>query len=172
MEKSKDQIINEILQMGFFMSQRQVDCWLGLKFTVSQLKTLVYIEFHSGVCIRDLSRVLETTQPYATNLVDSLVKAGLVIRKENSEDRRILSLKTTSKGKKLIADLRDSFTSKMSEYLNQLNLEQLQALAGAFQPLIQIMQSKQDCIIETEDKEGGIALKRSAGHAKKESFKK
>jgi DNA-binding MarR family transcriptional regulator len=55
-------------------------------------------------------------------------------------------LKTTSKGKKLIADLQNSITSEMSDYLVQLSLEQLQAIADGFRPLIQIMRAKQNSL--------------------------
>jgi DNA-binding MarR family transcriptional regulator len=132
--------------MGLFWSQTRLDCWIDLDLTMSQLKSLFYIEVQSNICIMDLSRVLKMAQPNVTSLVDSLVKEGLVSREENPEDRRRMLLKTTSKGKKLIADLQNSITSEMSDYLVQLSLEQLQAIADGFRPLIQIMRAKQNSL--------------------------
>jgi DNA-binding MarR family transcriptional regulator len=146
MEESKKRLIQDINLMGLFWSQTRLDCWIDLDLTMSQLKSLFYIEVQSNICIMDLSRVLKMAQPNVTSLVDSLVKEGLVSREENPEDRRRMLLKTTSKGKKLIADLQNSITSEMSDYLVQLSLEQLQAIADGFRPLIQIMRAKQNSL--------------------------
>jgi len=47
---------------------------------------------------------------------------------DNPEDRRMLLLKTTPKGKTLVANLREGVLSKMSSLLTQLSLEELRAL--------------------------------------------
>jgi len=147
MEKNKDQIIQKIHQMGLFISQNieqsRFDSWIDLNLTMSQLKSLVYIEFQENICIRDLSRTLKMAQPNVSNLVDFLVKEGLVSREENPENRRMLVLKTTAIGKKLITDLRDSISSEMSSCLVQLSLEQLQALADGLNPMVKLMQERQ-----------------------------
>ena len=66
---------------------------------------------------------------------DRLVGQGLVSREENPEDRRMLLLKTTDKGKALLAKLRESGISRMSGILAQLSLEELSALAQGFTAL-------------------------------------
>jgi DNA-binding MarR family transcriptional regulator len=147
-EENKERIIKKIHQMGFLISQNieqgRLDCWIDLNLTMSQLKSLIYIEFQENVCIRDLSRTLKIAQPNVTHLVDFLVKNRLVRRKENPGDRRLLILKNTPKGKKLIAALRDSISTEMSGYLVQLSLEQIQALAEGISPLAKLMQDRQN----------------------------
>jgi DNA-binding MarR family transcriptional regulator len=147
MQKNKDLIIQKINQLGLFISQnieqRRIDSWIDLNLTMSQLKSLVYIEFQENVCIRDLSRTLKMAQPDISNLVDLLVKERLVSREENPENRRMLALKTTAIGKKLITGLRDSISNEMSGYLVQLSLEQLQALVNGLDPLAELMQEHQ-----------------------------
>ncbi len=64
-----------------------------------------------------------------TGIVDRLVEQGLVSREENPEDRRMLLLKTTDKGKTLLAKFRESRINRMSGILAQLSLEALSALA-------------------------------------------
>jgi len=144
METNKDRIIEQIHQMGFIISknieQNRLDSWLFLNLTMSQLKGLVYITFQENVCIRDLSQTLKMAQPNVTNLVDFLVKEGLVSREENPEDRRMLMLKTTAKGKKLVAELTENILNEMSRYLMQLSMEQLQALENGLKPLAKLVQ--------------------------------
>jgi len=157
MENAKDQIIQKIHQMGFLISQNieqnSLNSWLELNLTMSQLKSLMYIDFQENVCIRDLSRTLKIAQPNVTNLVDFLVKEGLVSREENPEDRRMLVLKTTAKGKKLITELRDSILSEMSGYLEQLSVEQLQTLINGLNPLLELMQERRNQISHDQQPE-------------------
>ena len=154
MENNKDRIIQKIHQMAFLISQNiepgSLNSWIELNLTMSQLKSLVYIEFQENVCIRDLSRTLKIAQPNVTNLVDFLVKKGLVTREENPEDRRMLVLKTTAKGKKMITDLRDSIFSEMSGYLEQLSVEQLEALTNGLNPLVKLMQERQNQTVHNQ----------------------
>jgi DNA-binding MarR family transcriptional regulator len=146
-KENKSQIIQKIHKMGFFISQNieqgRLDSWIDLNLTMSQLKSLVYIEFQENVCIRDLSRTLKMAQPNVSNLADFLVKEGLISREENPTDRRLLVLKTTAKGKKLITDLRDSISSEMSSYLVHLSPGQLQVLADGLNPLVKVIQERQ-----------------------------
>jgi DNA-binding MarR family transcriptional regulator len=150
MEKEKEEIIQKINQMGFFISQnidqKKLSYWTDLDLTMNQLKSLLFIEFRENVCIRDLSQILKMAQPNVTNLVDFLVKEGLVSRDENPEDRRMLVLKTTPTAKKLITDLRDSISTEISVYLGQLSLEQLQALTVGLNPVVKLMQEGQSQI--------------------------
>jgi DNA-binding MarR family transcriptional regulator len=144
----KSQLVKKINRMGFLMSQHfqrsSLDSWLGLNLTMSQLKGLMYIDFQENVCVRDLSRSLKMAQPNVTNLVDFLVKAELVSREENPEDRRMLVLKTTTLGKKLVTELRESIMSEMSGYLEQLSVSQLQALLDGLSPLLELVQNHQE----------------------------
>ena len=110
---------------------------------MSQLKSLMYIEFHKNVSLKDLSQALKMAQPNATNLVEFLVKEGLVSRRENPGDRRMLILKTTAKAKKLIGNLRDSMSTEMS-YLRQLNLQQLRTLNDGLQPVLKLIQKEKN----------------------------
>jgi DNA-binding MarR family transcriptional regulator len=140
---NKDELVQQIHNMGFFISQNieqnRLDCWIDLNLTMSQFKSLLIIEFQQNVCIRDLSKFLKMAQPNVTNMIELLVKEGLVSREENPEDRRMLILKTTPNGKKLIADLRDSISSEFSGYLERLSVEQLQALKNGIDPLFNVV---------------------------------
>ena len=142
--ENKKQIIQQIHQMGFFISQNieqgRLDSWIDLNLTMSQLKGLIYIEYQRSTCPRDLSRTLKMAKPNITSLVDFLVQEGLVSRKQNPEDRRLWILTTTPKGKKLLKNLRESVSSEISGYLMQLSLDQLHKLAEGISPLVVLMQ--------------------------------
>jgi DNA-binding MarR family transcriptional regulator len=144
MDQNKDLLIQNIHQLFFSISQsieqNRIASWIDLNLSMSQLKAMVYITFQENVCVRDLSQTFKMAQPNMTHLVDYLVKEGLVSREQNPEDRRIQVLKTTPKGQRLLADIRENIDSIMSGYLEKLNLDQLQALESGLNPLVKMMQ--------------------------------
>ena len=137
MEKAK--LIEEIIRL-----QHQVmravrpnapEHWLGLNLTIGQLKSLFYINFQGSTNLKKLADALGVTPPNVTGIVDRLVEQGMVSRTENPEDRRIFDLTLTERGRALIASLRETGMSRMSAVLDELNSDELSALArglGAF----------------------------------------
>ena len=101
----------------------------GLKPDYWPVEEPFFISFEGSTNFKKLADALGVTPPNVTGIVDRLVEQGLVSREENPEDRRMLLLKTTDKGKALLAKLRESRISRMSGILAQLNLEELSALA-------------------------------------------
>ena len=102
---------------------------MDLSLTIGQLKSLFFIDFEGSTNFKKLATALGVTPPNVTGIVDHLVEQGLVSREENSDDRRMLVLKTTDKGKALLAKLRESSKNQMSGVLARLNLVELSALA-------------------------------------------
>ncbi|MBM2825557.1 MAG: rdhR [Dehalococcoidales bacterium] len=116
-------------QIGRAMGQHPPEAWMDLSLTLGQLKSLFFIDFDGNTNFRKLATALGVTPPNVTRIVDHLVEQGLVSREENPEDRRMLLLKTTDKGKALVAKLRESRMSRMSDILTQLSSAELSALA-------------------------------------------
>ena len=72
------------------------------KLTISQFGILEAL-FHLGPLVqRDLARKLLVTGGNITMVVDNLEKRGLVLRKRNSDDRRLITVHLTASGKDLI----------------------------------------------------------------------
>ncbi len=137
MDRAK--LIEEIIQLqrqtGRAMGQYAPEVWMDLSLTIGQLKSLFFIDFEGSTNFKKLATALGVTPPNVTGIVDRLVEQELVSREENPEDRRMLLLKTTDKGKALLAKLRESRISRMSVILAQLSLEELSALAQGLRAL-------------------------------------
>ncbi len=132
----------QVLLIRNTVDQARPDSWIDLNLTISQLKSLMYIDYHTNVSVKDLAGVLKMAQPNTTKLADLLIKKGLVSRKENPRDRRLLLLNTTAKGKKLLTTLRNSYAGELSNYLKLLSPEQLLSLYDGLAPLTKILQEK------------------------------
>jgi DNA-binding MarR family transcriptional regulator len=95
-----------------------------------------------------LAAALGTTPANVTGIVDRLVEHDLVSRSENVQDRRMLLLRTTSKGEELLANLRERRRNIMSDILARLNTDELAVLAKGLTSLVKATEAQEG---ETQD---------------------
>ena len=129
------QLQQQVVQVEHAMERHAPEAWMELSLTIGQLKSLFFIDFEGSTNFKKLATALGVTPPNVTGIIDHLVEQELVSREENPEDRRMLLLKTTDKGKALLARLRESMITRMSGILTQLSLEELSALAKGLSAL-------------------------------------
>jgi DNA-binding MarR family transcriptional regulator len=71
-------------------------------FSIPQFFLLMHVHRHAHCGMSDLSEGLDITPAAASQLVDRLVQAGLLIRTEDPQDRRARQLALTDHGRELI----------------------------------------------------------------------
>lgn len=137
MDRAK--LIEEIIQlqrMSHSMGRYAPEVWMDLNLTIGQLKSLFFIESEGGTNVKKLATALGVTPPDVTRIVDRLVKQGLVNRRENPKDRRMLLLQATEKGRTLLARLIENKTTHLSHILAHLSTEELTTLAQGLTALV------------------------------------
>jgi DNA-binding MarR family transcriptional regulator len=122
-------------QVNRAMEQYAPEVWMDLPLTIAQLKSLFFIGFQGKTNFKNLASALGVTPANVTGIVDRLVEQGLVLRRENPEDRRILLLEATDKGNNLVSELKESGISHMSCILGLLSMEDLSALTQGLSAL-------------------------------------
>ncbi len=144
----KSELTKEIIELQrlVFRSSRQYgrDVWLELNLTISQLKSLFFIANQGTTNFSRLAAALGVTPPNVTGIVDRLVDQGLVSRRENPEDRRMLMLRVTKKGETLISELRERTVSHMSEALAHLSLGELNTIAQGLRLLSKAVEAHEE----------------------------
>jgi len=132
----KEELIKEIVKdqrlVNQSLGQYNPDVWMGLSLTIAQVKSLFYISNEDDINFRKLAAAMKVTPSNVTGIIDRLVEQGLVSRTENPEDRRMLMLRLTEKGKTLIGNLKERRTSQMSGVLSTMNRDQLETVQRAF----------------------------------------
>ncbi|MGE5578146.1 MAG: MarR family winged helix-turn-helix transcriptional regulator [Syntrophothermus sp.] len=88
--------------------------------TEAQLDCLRYIAGRKDCTSGDVARGLRISPAAATNLVDRLVKKGLVNRQEDPEDRRIVLLSLTPSGSETFEEITRSEDENFEEILSRL----------------------------------------------------
>ncbi len=81
-----------------------------------------------GLCRNDLRDRMLTKMPDVTRLLDRMEHAKLVARARDSEDRRLVSTRITSKGLRLLEELEDAVYATHASCFRQLGKTQLKAL--------------------------------------------
>ena len=81
-----------------------------------------------GLCRNDLRDRMLTKMPDVTRLLDRMEDAKLVARARDSEDRRLVSTRITSKGLRLLEELEDAVYATHASCFRQLGKTQLKAL--------------------------------------------
>jgi DNA-binding MarR family transcriptional regulator len=138
-----EEVIKLEQQVNRFLRQHSPDAWMDLSLTTAQLKSLFFIDNEGITNFTKLAAALGVTSSNVTGIVDRLVEQELVSRKENPEDRRVLLLSVTEKGKTLLSSLRESRIKQMSEVLTHLSVEELSILARGLALLIKAAETHQ-----------------------------
>lgn len=81
-----------------------------------------------GLPCSQIGERMVTREPDVTRLVDRLLKAGWVQRERSAEDRRVVSVKLTASGKKLVNKLDEPMTNLHRETLGHLTKAEMKEL--------------------------------------------
>lgn len=115
---------NDFAKLWFRLTRElnvHMDNELAPSLTEGQFTVLEYLFTHDQVKPSDLIQHLATTPAAITTLLDRMEKNELIIRERDTDDRRIVWIRVTSKGNlevKRGISIRDQF---LNERLNQIS---------------------------------------------------
>jgi len=87
-----------------------------------------------GLCCREAAERMITRDPDITRLVDRLERRGLLERARGSQDRRVVTVRITAAGRKILQDLDEpiaEFNRKRLSHLGKTDLSKLRDLLEA-----------------------------------------
>ncbi len=96
--------------------------------SLSQVNTLFRLYHRGSASVNDLATHLGVTMAAVSQLLDPLIDAGLALRSENPDDRRMKLLALTEKGTRLVEKSklhRHAWLSDLSQALSDSEKEQL-----------------------------------------------
>jgi DNA-binding MarR family transcriptional regulator len=131
-----EQAIKLQRQVNRLFREANSDAWMAMNLTRAQLKSLFFIGRENGTNFSKLADALGLSPSNLTGIIDRLVEKGLVTRSDNVEDRRVVVLLATDKGKALIAGLREHQVKYLSAILEHMNSEELSVLVEAYSTLV------------------------------------
>lgn len=115
--------------------------WLELEMSTPQLKALLLVsEEEEGIRMRDLARRLGGSFSNATVLIDRLVERGLAERLAEPQDRRVVLVRATKEGRRLVEQLVTSWRALSSPLLETLDQRDLATVHKALRVLLKAAQ--------------------------------
>ncbi len=78
---------------------------LGLKLTISQSVTLSSLGYKRSCKMSELAQSISMNMSTLTPVVDSLIQKRLVLRRRSKDDRRVVLVQLTEKGKKAVSGI-------------------------------------------------------------------
>ena len=108
---------------------RREDDRIGV--TAPRLSALSAIVFAERITLTELAAAEQVRPPTMTRTVDALIAAGLATRSPDPDDRRVIRIAATGKGRALLASGRARRVRALAARLERLSAEERRTLAEA-----------------------------------------
>ena len=113
----------------------------AMTLTIAQMRCLHVLSREAPCTMGDLSRHLGVRPSTTCELIDALVKAKMVSRECDPNDRRAVQLKLSSKGRRLKDKHRANRLSRLRGVIETLSAEERRAIVGALETLSSVLNS-------------------------------
>jgi len=110
--------------------------------TMLQMQALSFLNSKPQSTVGELAETLNMSSSSVAQFTDRLVKANLVIRKLDPEDRRIVRLSLTQIGEKELNKIQEELIVKMSEFLAYISEKDLKEMIQINKRLLRNFKAK------------------------------
>jgi DNA-binding MarR family transcriptional regulator len=114
------------------------------EMTGAQKRILYFLELKGACNMSRIAKLVGCTVPAATGVVDKLVRAGLVRRESDDNDRRVIRIAMTAQGRKALAQLKRIHEQRLEEVLEHLPPEKREELINSFGRIHEILCELED----------------------------
>lgn len=115
--------------------------WTDSELTLTQMRALSIIQLRHPLTVSALSSVMEMSLASGSALAERLVRAGLVERRHDADDRRQVLLELTPEGTALLQKIERRSRTKMRQALAAMEPHEREALATALGAFIRILRA-------------------------------
>ncbi len=103
--------------------------------TLTQYRTLVVLASRGPQSLASLAEAIDVTPPTATRMCDRLIRKGLILRRHERGDRRLIRLSLAEKGRILVDAVTERRRAEISDLLTAIPRDQQTALVDSLQRL-------------------------------------
>jgi DNA-binding MarR family transcriptional regulator len=103
--------------------------------TLTQYRTLVVLASRGPQSLAALAEAVDVMPPTATRMCDRLIRKGLIVRRHDRGDRRLVRLTLSEKGHELVNAVTDRRRMEIALLLEAIPLDQQAALVDSLKRL-------------------------------------
>ena len=112
--------------------------------TMRQMGFLFFLKNYEGKPMNYYCSQMMISKPNLTVMTDRFIEEGLIERGINEDDRRVITLKLTSKGENILLEHRKMFTSMVLERLKKLDDKEVLRLNELMEEAMMIISKIED----------------------------
>lgn len=146
MERSIQQFIERYLSVSFLVNKRGaalMKCELD-DITHDQYYVLRYI-YKRGVCTStELADVFAVNKSAITAMTNRLVEKGMIARGKDEDDRRIIALSLTERGKEWLVETERKVYQLVETIMTKLSHEEIEQFIQTYEKLAKILQEMEE----------------------------
>jgi DNA-binding MarR family transcriptional regulator len=124
MNFKKEELITEVFDLGRNISAKQ----LNSELTMIQLRTVIFVERQGIVKPTEIAQKFSITPASVTSQIDKLVEQGWLERRYNQDDKRVIEVILTEKGKKRLGKLKVGLINNCSWIFKTLDKQEQDTL--------------------------------------------
>jgi DNA-binding MarR family transcriptional regulator len=138
MPDALDRIIDLTFELHRTFRQHMLQCMKDEKDELNflQIFALVHIEKMPGLTMKELAQMLHVTSPSATSFVSRLEKGKWIERYHDQDNRRLVRLRLTPTGKKLVHGKMAKRRAELRRLLGSLPVSEQTAFATILDHLL------------------------------------
>jgi DNA-binding MarR family transcriptional regulator len=134
--------IGYLMRRGASLMRDQLDAaFAGHDFTFVQWATLMLVRENPALTPGDLCRDLRHDSGAFTRILDHLEARGLLRRERSDEDRRVVQLRVTAEGRRVVNSLLPVVVEQLNDALADFTAEEVAMLAKLLRRLIARLQA-------------------------------
>ena len=141
----KKELIEEMIELQRCVDrdrrQYELDAWMRLRLGIGQIKALFFISNHGSTTTGNLAVGLKVTPTNVTGIIDRLLEKNLITRSGDSDDRRVIWLRTTPQGDELVTELRQKRRERMTELFNRFTDEEAEIVRQSLKIMAKAIES-------------------------------
>jgi DNA-binding MarR family transcriptional regulator len=107
--------------------------------SLPQLRMLLILDAEGKATMGDLARQASVTMPTATSSVNALVHGRYVARARSAQDRRVVFVSLTAKGRKILQNLHRQRRERLRTILAHLEPGDQLRLVNAFETILELL---------------------------------
>lgn len=112
---------------------------LKVDLTSSQIKVLAGFFEKDCYTMTELSKTHSVSVSTMTSMVDRLLQSGLIERKRDEADRRVVRVSLSREGKKMVKYLMQIRKGELEKFLHELNPEEVERFVTSIETVAQYL---------------------------------
>jgi DNA-binding MarR family transcriptional regulator len=112
---------------------------VGIRFSPSQMRAMAAFHEDREYRMGELSKIAQVTMPFMTEMVDGLVREGILERVRDAEDRRVVKVKLSGHGRNIHKQFVKTRSREMESIFTKLDRKDQTELLKTLQKMSEIL---------------------------------